>query len=228
MSKTKKEKEMTIKDELLNTLGKSEGTTYTIPNNLTILPLRDIVIFPNMIFPVLIGRTSSLKAVAEAVERDKYIFVTAQKAPNIDEPAFKDIYTKGTTAKIIQILRLPNNLLKVLIEGLFQSRITKKLKNEEFLEATITPTFVKFSDDDKELQALIRYTSDLFADYVKNNHSMPPEIVAAYENIDDPQRKLYYAAANVQTKVEIKQKLLELPTVEQQYFELSTKLNAEI
>ena len=123
-----------MKDELdiLNNLLNSEKKNDSIPKNLTILPLRDNIIFPFMIFPILIGRTSSLKAVAEAVERDRYIFVAAQKNSQVEEPGYDDIYTYGTTAKIIQVLRLPNNLLKVLVEGLFVSRIKKKKKNDKY------------------------------------------------------------------------------------------------
>ncbi len=85
-----------------------------IPEKLTILPLRDVVLFPYMIYPVLIGRPSSLKAVSDAMERNKYIFVTAQQDSTVNEPTMKDLYKYGTIAKINQVLRLPNNLLKVL------------------------------------------------------------------------------------------------------------------
>ncbi|MBM2814730.1 MAG: endopeptidase La [Ignavibacteria bacterium] len=201
---------------------------YSVPKKLTILTLRDIVIFPNMIFPVLIGRPSSLKAVAEAVERDKYIFVTSQKSANVDDPEFNDIFWNGTTAKIIQILRLPNNLLKVLVEGLYQSKIVKAYKNTEYMEANIEPVGITFSDEDKELQALVRQCSDLFVEYVKNSHVIPPEIVNAFENIEDPLRKMYFGVANIQTKVEVKQKILDLTSLTKQYFEFSSILTSEL
>lgn len=114
-----------------------ESTTYNIPSILPVLPVRDVVIYPFMIFPLLIGRSSTLKAVAEGVERDKYIFVTAQKNSEVEEPGFDDIYEHGTIARIVQVLRLPNNLLKVLVEGMFQGKIKKKINNKDFLEAEI-------------------------------------------------------------------------------------------
>jgi len=219
---------MTENDDVLSSLENAEIKDITIPNKLTILPLRDIVIFPHMIFPILIGRTSTLKSVAEAVERDKFIFVTAQKNANIEEPGFNDIYEYGTTAKIIQILRLPNNLLKVLVEGLFQSKINRRLKTKTYLEANVSQIKVDFNEEDQELGAMMRHTSDLFAEYVKKNHNLPPDVVGAFENIDDPVRKLYYAASNIQAKVEIKQKILELKALKKQYFELSSILSSEI
>ena len=108
-----------------------------IPNKLSVLPLRDIIIFPNMIFPILIGRPNSLRAVSEALERDKYIFVTAQKNSLQETLDITDLYSYGTVAKIIQFVRLQNNLLKVLVEGLFQAKIVRQLKNDSFLEANI-------------------------------------------------------------------------------------------
>ena len=177
---------MAEQDEILSSFADLEYETDSVPKILTVLPLRDIIIFPHMIFPILIGRPSSLKAVAEAVERDKFIFVSAQKNPAIEDPAFKDIYRYGTISKIIQVLRLPNNLLKVLVEGLFQSRIEKQVKNKEFLEAQIKRVNLQYNPEDQELQAMIRHSSDLFSAYVKQNHNLPSDLYSAFDSIDDP------------------------------------------
>lgn len=219
---------MTEHEHVLNSIEEVEIKDIDVPKKLTVLPLRDIVIYPNMIFPVLIGRTSSLKAVAEAVERDKFIFVAAQKNPNVDEPDFKDLYVHGTTSKIIQILRLPNNLLKVLVDGVFQSKIERRYKKKEYLEVTVRHITPGYNEDDVELAAMIRHTTDLFVEYVKSNRNMPPDIIGAFENISDPARKLFYAAANVQAKVETKQKILSLTSLRKQYFELSSILKSEV
>ncbi len=219
---------MIDQEEILSSIENAEKKEVSIPKKLTVLPLRDILIFPNMIFPILIGRSSSLKAVADAVERDKFIFVAAQKNPNTDDPGFDDIHKHGTVAKIIQVLRLPNNLLKVLVEGLFQAKIKRRFKNKQYLEANIELLQIKFTEGDKELQALIRHTSDLFVEYVKSNAKLPPDIIGAFENIDDPARKLYYAAANIRSNIETKQKLLEHNSLKKQYFELSSILSEEL
>lgn len=219
---------MAKKEEILDSIEMSDKKSASMPKSLTILPLRDIIIFPNMIFPILIGRTSTLKSVADAVDRDKYIFLTAQKSAANEEPTFDDIYTYGTVAKIIQVLRLPNNLLKVLVEGVVQGRIKKKSRRKDCLEAEIEVIIPDTEDNSKELKALIRHTGELFTNYIRSKDNLPPDIVGAYSNIDDPVRKLYYAAANVQAAVEKKQAILDVTTLKDQYFQLSSLLKSEI
>jgi ATP-dependent Lon protease len=214
--------------DMLESLGLTEEITESIPKKLSVLPLRDMVIFPYMIFPVLIGRSSSLKAVSEAMERDKFIFVSAQKNPAIEEPGFSDVYTHGTTAKIIQVLRLPNNLLKVLVEGLFQSKMVKTFIHDEYLEAEIKQVKLDYDDDDRELKALIRHSGELFEQYIKSNHNLPSDLIAAYQNIDDPVRKLFFAASNLQQGVEVKQRIMQAASFKKQYFELLSILSSEL
>jgi ATP-dependent Lon protease len=215
-------------DESLLKLDIANKLNVSIPKTLNILPLRDIIIFPYMIFPVLIGRASSLRAVAEAVDKEKFIFVTAQRNSAIEEPTFDDIYQYGTTARIIQLLRLPNNLVKVLVEGIFQSKIKKPKKRTDYLSAEITQLPIHYVEGDKELEATMRHTSELFIQYVKENRNLPPDIIGAYENINDPVRKLFFAAANVQQKVEVKQVILEKTNLKEQYFELAKIISAEL
>lgn len=217
-----------IEQEWLEEFDQIESKSNTIPKVLTVLPLRDIIIFPNMIFPILIGRSSTLKSVSEAVERDKFIFLAAQKSSSTEDPEFKDIYRYGTTAKIIQVLRLPNNLLKVLVEGLFQSRIKKQVKNDEFLEAEITRVKVKINDNDQEFKAITRKTSDTFAEYVKKDSNLPPDILTAFDNIEDPIQRLYFSAANVRSEISKKQKILEIRNLKEQYLELYSILKSEL
>lgn len=219
---------MASNEEVLSTIERSGKKASAIPTTLPVLPLRDIVIYPHMIFPVLIGRASSLKSVAEALEREKYIFLVAQKDPQTEEPGFEDVYEYGTVAKILQILRLPNNLLKVLVEGMIQARVVRPTKRDPYLEAEVATVTGVFDDKDRQLTAMVRHASELFEDYVKENRNLPPEVLGAFENIDDPVRKLYYAAANVQQKVDVKQRILETPNVKQQYFELVSILGSEL
>lgn len=214
--------------DIIMDLDKSSNNDSTIPNKLTILPLRDTIIFPYMIFPVLIGRSTSLKAIAEAIERDKFVFVSAQKNPEIEDVGFNDIYQYGTTARIIQVLKLPNNLLKVLLEGLYVSRIKKKLNTEGMLEAVVERVPIKTNRKTKEFNAVMRHTSDLFIKYVKNNSKLPQDLISAFENMKDPERKLYFAAANINQKIEVMQKLLEQKSIKEQYFKLSTIIAAEV
>jgi len=214
--------------DIIVELEKSKKLTQAIPKNLTVLPLRDNIIFPYMIFPVLIGRSPSLKAVSDAIERDKFIFVAAQKNSEVEEPGFDDIYTYGTTAKIIQVLKLPNNLLKVLVEGLFISKIKKRLKNEECLEAEIARVPIKMNMGDTEFEALARHVDTQFIDYVKLNTKLPPDIIPAFDNIQDVERKLFFAAANINQNLSVMQTILEQKSLKTQYFKLSTILASEI
>jgi ATP-dependent Lon protease len=219
---------MAQKEDVLNSFESAESVKATIPEKLTVLPLRDIIIFPHMIFPVLIGRNTSLKSVAEAVERDKFIFVSAQKNPQEEEPGFQDIYKNGTIARIIQVLRLPNNLLKVLVEGLTQGKIVKEYKNTEFLEAKVSQTEIKYAENDKELQAALRIQNDLFVDYIDKDNNIPPDILTAFDSILDPVQKMYFVATNVKAKVEKKQKILQFKTLKRQLFELNQMMREEI
>src|ERR1700754_1764133 len=183
-----------------------------IPRRLTVLPLRDIVIYPYMIFPVLIGRESSLKAVGEALDRDKFIFLAAQRDSTVEEPTKDDIYRHGTVAKIIQLLRLPNNLnlMKILVDGVTQGHIKKFYNNKECIEAEVEVNSLQaYDEEDAEFKAMVRHAGELFNDYVKMNRNVPPEVMAAFENITDPVRKLYYAAANLQQDVAVKQRIIE-------------------
>ncbi|HEY9188574.1 MAG TPA: endopeptidase La [Ignavibacteria bacterium] len=220
------------KEIIVNTLEENtesyiEFDDLKVPKRLPVLPLRDVVIFPYMIFPVLVGRESSLKAANAAVDKDKFIFLSAQKNSSIDEPTKDDIYEDGTVAKIIQILKLPNGLMKILVDGLFQAKIKRFFDNSEYLEVEIENNHI-IDNMDQEFDAIIRHASTLFTEYVKNNRNIPAETLIAYENITEPHKKFYYIAANLVVNVDVKQNLLSLNSLKQQFYELITILANEI
>lgn len=202
-----------------------------IPQQLPVLPLRDIVIYPYMIYPLLIGRESSLAALKRAMDNDKFIFLAAQKKSDQDDPKPDDIYTHGTVAKIIQMIKLPGNqnVVKILLDGAIQGKIANFTDERVFLEATIDLNHHQtIPESDAETQALMRHAANLFAEYSRVNRNLPPEVVTAFENITDHSRRLYYAAANIQQDVAKKQKILESFDLAEQYFELVTLLQSEI
>jgi ATP-dependent Lon protease len=199
-----------------------------IPRILSVLPLREVIVYPHMIFPVLIGREPSLQAVSEALKRDKYIFLSAQSNASADEPSHDDVYKSGTIAKIIQLVRLPNNLIKILVDGVIHGRVVKFTDETAFMEAEIEPVMPQDDDTDSELLAMVRHAGDLFKEYIRNNRAIPPEVSAAFDNIQDRVRRLYYAAANVEADIEDKQRILEKFTLREQYFELISLLTSEI
>ena len=198
-----------------------------IPTILPILPLRDVVVFPYMIFPVLVGRETSLKAANVALERGKNILLVSQKNPSVDEPSQDDIYREGTVAKILQMLKLPNGLMKILVDGIVQANIKKFLSNPNFLEAEIVINRIE-PPAGREIEALVRHVSTLFTEYVRLNRNIPPEVLMAYDNIKEPQRKMFYVASNLIQSVEIKQRILQIHNLRDQLYEISKILNTEI
>lgn len=202
-------------------------TIENIPAVLPVLPLRDNVIFPYMIFPVLVGRETSIRAANFALDGSKYIFLAAQKRANVEEPTKEDIYAEGTIAKIIQILKLPNGLLKILVDGIIQAKIVEYTERTNFFEAEIE-IIQPIEEDKRELNALMRQLTNLFKEYVKSNKAIPPEAVNAYENIDEYDRKMFYVAANINQSMEVKQKILQKFTLSEQLYEIIRILNSEI
>ena len=199
----------------------------SIPDELPILPLRDIVIFPYMIFPVLVGREQSIRAANYAAEQTKYIFLSTQKKSAIEDPSEKDLYTEGTIAKIVQILKLPNGLMKILVDGLFQARIIEFTGKKEFFEAKVE-IIIPELENDHEMNAMIRQMTQLFKDYVKISKNVPKDTITAFDNIEEPDRKLFYAAANINQSIEVKQAILQKFTIKEQYLEVIQVLNSEI
>ncbi len=218
-------------EETNHTHVKSSTTTIetldNIPSTLPVLPLRDVVVFPYMIFPVLVGRESSLQAANEAVKRGKNIFLVAQKNPAQEDPAVNDIYTDGTVAKILQMLKLPNGLMKILVDGVAQAKVERFLPGETHLEAKIVLNATE-QQLTPEIDALVRHTSSLFGEYVKLSRNIPAEVLIAFEAIREPSRRLYYMASNIVQSVEIKQQILKLQNLREQLYELSRILTSEI
>lgn len=205
-----------------------ETPNDAIPRLLSVLPLREVIVYPHMIFPVLIGREPSLQAVSEALKRDKYIFLSAQSNSIADEPSHDDVYKAGTIAKIIQLVRLPNNLIKILVDGVMQGRVVDFTDETAYMEAEIEPVMPSDDETGIELQAMVRHAGDLFKEYIRNNRTIPPEVATAFDNIQDPVRRLYYAAANVEADIADKQRVLDKFTMQEQYFELISLLTAEL
>jgi ATP-dependent Lon protease len=202
-------------------------TLDQIPTILPVLPLRDVVVFPYMIFPVLVGRETSLRAANESLERGKNILLVAQKNPSVDEPSEEDVYREGTVAKILQMLKLPNGLMKILVDGIAQANIKKFVPNPNFLEAEIVINRID-PPSGREIEALVRHVSSLFTEYIRLNRNLPPEVLMAYDGIKEPQRKMYYIASNIVQSVDVKQRVLQTQTLRDQLYELSKILNTEV
>lgn len=197
-----------------------------LPVKLPVVPLRDIVIFPYMMYPILAGRDSTINAINYSLEKNKYVLLLTQKDHKAEEAEINNLYEYGTVAKILQVIKLPNNLIKVLVDGIAQAKVISVEKNN-FIESTVQYIFPPI-DETTELKALIRQASKLFNDYVVNHRGVAQESLLAYENIKEPDRKLYYIASTILVSIQRKQRLLELSVLFDQYYELIDILSSEL
>ena len=148
-----------------------------------VLPLRDIVVFPSMVVPLFVGRQKSVRALQEVMSGDRQILLVAQKDGSQDDPDPGDLYGVGTVSTVLQLLKLPDDTVKVLVEGSHRAAITGFLEDEQCIRAVVSP-FEESESDEGEQLALARAVTALFADYVKLAKKIPPEVVTSLEQID--------------------------------------------
>ncbi|SNR72416.1 ATP-dependent proteinase. Serine peptidase. MEROPS family S16 [Methylobacillus rhizosphaerae] len=194
---------------------------------LPLLPLRDVVVYPHLVIPLFVGREKSVKALEMASEQDKQILLVAQKSPNKDEPDAEDLYDVGTVATVLQMLKLPDGTVKVLVEGLHRVKITEFVETQECFAAK-TEKVESPAGDDSQTQALMRTVFTQFDQYVKLNKKIPPEILTSLATIDDAGRLADTITAHLTLKLEEKQKILEMFSVAERLEHLLSLLEAEI
>ncbi|HHI03131.1 MAG TPA: AAA family ATPase, partial [candidate division Zixibacteria bacterium] len=195
--------------------------------SLPVLPLRDIVIIPHMIYTFLVGRQFTISALHEAMVRDKQILLCAQKEPATENPAQKDLHKIGVVARILQVMKLPNGTLKVLVEGLIRCRIKTYKKTGSFYTSRIQ-VVPPDNSSDKEIEALSRMVQELFIQYVRLNRRIPEEVLLSMPAVNGYQRQADTIAAHILMKMETKQEILELEMVKEQLSRLSEILRSEI
>jgi len=179
---------------------------------LPVLPLRDVVVYPHMVIPLFVGREKSIEALDAAMSKDKRIILAAQTSASIDEPGPDDIHEVGTVATILQLLKLPNSTIKVLVEGQERVKLARtEFQDGGFFSAEYTQPVIDTSNDDsKETNMLIRSVTNMFDQYVKMNKKVPPEILSTIASVEEPDRLADMIAAQMSLKVDEKQKILEL------------------
>jgi ATP-dependent Lon protease len=192
-----------------------------------LLPLRDVVVFPHMVIPLFVGRAKSIKALEAAMEAGKSIVLVAQKSAAKDEPATEDIYRIGSIANILQMLKLPDGTVKVLVEGTQRARVVDVFDDKAHLDATIEMIPVD-ERPDSEAEAMRRALISQFDQYVKLNKKIPPEILTSLAGIDDAGRLADTIAAHLPLKLEQKQEVLEIFNVRQRLEHLLGLLEAEL
>ncbi|WP_425066058.1 endopeptidase La [Reyranella sp.] len=198
-----------------------QGTVYPV------LPLRDIVVFPGMIVPLFVGREKSVKALEEVMKDDKQILLIAQKNASQDDPGPEDIYTIGTLGTVLQLLKLPDDTVKVLVEGGRRVKITGYNDRPDFFEARAID-MEESAGDSAELQAAARTVVSEFENYVKLNKKVPPEVVVSINKIEEPAKLADTISAHLALKVAEKQQLLELDSVSKRLERILGLMEGEI
>jgi len=192
-----------------------------------LIPLRDIIVFPHMVVPLFVGREKSIKALEYAMGNDKNVLLSAQKTARTDNPTAKDIYTTGTLGTILQLLKLPDGTVKVLIEGKQRARI-KEYADEEDLFMVRVEEIVDIHEETPEKEALMRSVLKSFETYVKLNRRIPPEMIMSVTSIEDPGRLADTIASHLTVKLDERQKLLEIEGAAKRLERLYTLLEGEI
>jgi ATP-dependent Lon protease len=195
----------------------------TIP----VLPLRDVVVYPHMVIPLFVGRDKSIQALESAMEKDKEILLVAQKSAAEDDPSPEDVYNIGTVSTILQLLKLPDGTVKVLVEGVKRARIVHFVANDDYFSAQ-TVAIEEEDTDEREAEVLVRSLVTQFDQYVKLNKKVPPEILTSLSSIDDPSRLVDTIAAHMSLKIDEKQKILEIENLRERFEHMMAMMESEI
>ncbi|MNU81555.1 endopeptidase La [Stenotrophomonas lactitubi] len=186
-------------------MARSPSETLDLP----VLPLRDVVVFPHMVIPLFVGRDKSMHALEQAMEADKRILLLAQKSAETDDPQAADLYQVGTLAQVLQLLKLPDGTIKVLVEGLSRVQVTSVSERDGSLHGQAVEIEATDAREPREIEAIARSLMSLFEQYVKTNRKLPPELLQTLAGIDEPTRLADTIAAHISVRLSDKQRLLE-------------------
>ena len=203
------------------------GLSSSKKKTLAVLPLRDIVVFPHMIVPLFVGREKSVKALEHVMQEGKEILLITQKTPSEDDPGPKDLFEVGTIGTILQLLKLPDGTVKVLVEGGERVQATEFFETESFIQATYD-VLEDESKSDEELEALARTAATEFEQYVKLNKKIPPEVIASVNQIEEPSKLADTIAAHLSLKIEEKQELLSFANTAERLEKIFEHMEGEI
>ena len=205
----------------------SKDTPEFLENEIPVLPLRDVVVYPHMVIPLFVGRAKSIKALEAAMAINKKILLVAQKEASNDKPDATAIFNMGTLSSILQLLKLPDGTVKVLVEGLTRCSMTELVQEEPFFVAAIEEA-PAMELDDREAEVLARSLLSQFEQYVKLNKKIPPEILGSLAGIDTPGRLVDTIAAHITLKIDKKQKILEITDLHERIEYLMGLMEGEI
>jgi len=192
-----------------------------------VLPLRDVVVYPHMVIPLFVGRDKSIDAIEEAMKDGKQLLLVAQKEADIDEPEFDNLYQAGTLANILQLLKLPDGTVKILVEGERRCKVEKYQEINGYFGAIVSDIVDRIEISEQEQEVLQRTAISSFDQYVKLNNKIPPEVLNSLAGIDDPSRLADTIAAHMTLKIEEKQQMLEMDDIVQRLEGLMTLMEGE-
>ena len=198
------------------------------PVHVPVLPLRDVVVYPHMVIPLFVGREKSIAALEAAVRSDKQILLVAQKGADIDDPMPDDLHRIGTLSQILQLLKLPDGTVKVLVEGVERVHVENMAQTEAYFTASVSTIGEEALLDERDLDVHRRTLLGQFEQYVKLNKKIPPEILSSLEGIDDASRLADTIAAHMALKLEEKQRILEMVVVAERMEQLMALIEAEV
>ena len=202
--------------------------TTTSPATLyPVLPLRDIVVFPHMIVPLFVGREKSVRALEEVMKNDKQILLVTQRDASDDDPTPDEIFSVGTVGTVLQLLKLPDGTVKVLVEGGARAKVEKYTRVEDYFEA-LAVLMGEDESDKSEVEALARSVTSHFENYVKLNKKVPPEVLVSLNQIDEPSRLVDTVASHLTIKIPEKQELLEIESVAERLERVYSMIEGEI
>jgi ATP-dependent Lon protease len=193
-----------------------------------VLPLRDVVVYPHMVIPLFVGREKSILALDSAMRDNKQILLVAQKEAELDDPSFDDLYRIGTLSNILQLLKLPDGTVKVLVEGSERCGVEKYRVADKHYLAVVSPLLDEIRIPDQEIDVLMRTAINTFDHYVKLNKRIPPEVLNSLAGIDEPSRLADTIAAHMTIKIEDKQSILEMSDVTARLERLMTLMEGEV
>ena len=193
-----------------------------------VLPLRDVVVYPHMVIPLFVGRDKSIQALESAMRENKQIMLVAQKDAENDDPGFADLYEVGTLSNILQLLKLPDGTVKVLVEGNQRCKVEKYRVVGKHYVAMVSPLHDRLDLNDQEIEVLSRTAINTFDQYVKLNKRIPPEVLNSLSGIDDPSRLADTIAAHMTIKIEEKQATLEMDDIAGRLEKLMTLMENEV
>ncbi|WP_386071028.1 endopeptidase La [Tahibacter sp. UC22_41] len=195
---------------------------------LPVLPLRDVVVYPHMVIPLFVGREKSIRALDVAMEGDKQILLVAQRSPDVDDPRESDLHAVGTLATLLQLLKLPDGTIKVLVEGAARAEIVGYRERDGVMVGKIKPLDPQYSRSEREIEVVSRSLVSTFEQFVKLNRKVPQELLATLAGIDDPSRLADTIAAHLSIRLADKQRLLEMVDVGDRFEALMGFVDGEI